>query len=399
MLSSGPPCDALRIALTHPTAWPEVRRGSERLLHDLAAHHVAAGHEVTILTTTPAAPDADPPGVTRVVLPRRSWAWGRVLHFHHGFAWDLLPVLCEGRFDVVHTLNHHDAVAAAWARRRGARFRLIHQCTGIPRARIWRRLPLEGLLFRVAVREADAIVVISRSAEAFLAQDYGRAGVLLPPPVLTAEFAIWPKPAAGTIRPRLLFTGDAAEPRKGAALLVRAFLRLRANHPNLVLTFAGPTPPAAVAALRALAGVAADALEVIPAVRAELPRLYAEASVTVNPAIWEAFGMVLVESLAAGTPVVGCDHAGTRDIVTDPGVGRLFAPGPIRGHAPTDEAALAEALEGALQLAGAPATAPRCRAHAEAFSWAALGPGYTAVLTEATKPCQTVAHGSPGDRG
>jgi phosphatidyl-myo-inositol alpha-mannosyltransferase len=388
----------LRIALTHPTAWPEVRRGSERLLHDLAAHHAAAGHAVTIVTTTPAAPGADPPGVARIVLPRRSWAWGRVLHFHHGFAWDLPPVLREGRFDVVQTLNHHDAAAAAWVLRRGARFRLIHQCTGIPRARIWRRLPLEGLLFRAAMRHADAVIVISRCAEAFLAQDYGRAGVLLPPPVVTTEFARCPKPAAGTTRPRLLFTGDAAEPRKGAALLVRAFLRLRAKHPDLILTFAGPTPPATMAALRALAGDAVEALELMPATREQLPRLYAEASVTVNPAIWEAFGMVLVESLAAGTPVVGCDHAGTRDIVTDRGVGRLFEPGPIRGHAPTNEAALAEALDAALQLAHVPDTAARCRAHAEAFSWASLGPCYSAVLTEAAKPCHTLPAGSPRDR-
>jgi phosphatidylinositol alpha-mannosyltransferase len=389
----------MRIALTHPTAWPEVRRGSERLLHDLAAHHAMAGHEVSILTTTPAAPGADPPGVARVVLPRRHWALGRMLHFHHGFAWDLPRVLREGRFDVVHTLNHHDAAAAAWARQRGARFRLIHQCTGIPRARIWRRLPLEGLVFRAAVRGADAVVVISRSAEAFLAEDYGRAGVLLPPPVATAEFARCPKPAVGTMRPRLLFTGDAAEARKGATLLLRAFLRLRASHPDLILTFAGPMPADMMASLRAMAGEASVALEMKPATREELPRLYAEASVTVNPAIWEAFGMVLVESLAAGTPVVGCDHAGTRDIVTDPAIGRLFAPGPIRGHAPTDDVALAEAIEAALRLAELPATAGRCRAHAEAFSWTSLGPGYSAVLTETTKPCQAVVDGSLRDRG
>jgi phosphatidylinositol alpha-mannosyltransferase len=372
----------LRIALTHPTAWPEVRRGSERLLHDLAAHHASAGHEVTLVTTTPAAAGADPPGVKRLVLPRRAWAWGRMLSFHHGFGWDLAQALREGSFDVVHTLNHHDAAAAAWARRRGARFRLVHQCTGIPRARIWRRVPVEGLLFRAAVRGADAVVVISRCAEAFLAQDYGRAGVLLPAPVATADFAGVPKPAPGSLRPRLLFTGDAAEPRKGAALLVRAFKRLRATHPDLALTFAGPTPPATAAALRTLAGDAAACLEVIQAAPEDLPRLYAEASVTVNPAVWEAFGMVLVESLAAGTPVVGCDHAGTRDIVTDPRVGCLFDPGPIRGHAPTDEAALAAALDGALELARAPSTAMHCRAHAQAFSWSSLGPGYNAVLTK-----------------
>ncbi len=370
----------MRIALTHPTAWPEVRRGSERLLYDLAAHHAAAGHDVTVVTTTPGAPGADPPAVARLVLPRRRLDHGRWLNFHHGFAWDLMRALGRGGFDLVHTLNHHDAAAAAWARRRGGGFRLVHQCTGIPRARIWRRVPLEGLLFRAAMRGPDAVVVISRCAEEFLASDYRRKGNLLPAPVATADFAAMPKPAPGALPPRILFTGDAAEPRKGAALLVRAFRRVRAAHPGLTLAFAGPTPPATAAALRALAGEAAAAVEVIPATPADLPRLYADASVTVNPAVWEAFGMVLVESLAAGTPVVGCDHAGTRDIVTDPGVGRLFDPGPIRGHAATDDAALAEALEAALALARLPQTEGLCRAHAERFSWNALGSGYSALL-------------------
>ena len=41
----------MRIALLHPTYWPEVRRGAERLVHDLAGWLAKEGHDVTILTT------------------------------------------------------------------------------------------------------------------------------------------------------------------------------------------------------------------------------------------------------------------------------------------------------------------------------------------------------------
>ena len=44
---------------------------------------------------------------------------------------------------------------------------------------------------------------------------------------------------------------------------------------------------------------------------------------TVLPSWGETFGMVLVESLASGTPVVCNDDGGMTSIVTDPAVGRI----------------------------------------------------------------------------
>ena len=43
----------MRIALLHPTYWPEVRRGSERLAHDLGATLARRGHDVKLITTHP----------------------------------------------------------------------------------------------------------------------------------------------------------------------------------------------------------------------------------------------------------------------------------------------------------------------------------------------------------
>ena len=70
--------------------------------------------------------------------------------------------------------------------------------------------------------------------------------------------------------------------------------------------------------------------------------------------------MVLIESLACGTPVVAADRDAAPEIVDDPAIGRLF----------DDDApeALAPALLEALELARDDRTAPACRAYAERFS-------------------------------
>ena len=36
----------MRVALIHPFSWPDIRRGGERYLHDLAWYLTGQGHEV-----------------------------------------------------------------------------------------------------------------------------------------------------------------------------------------------------------------------------------------------------------------------------------------------------------------------------------------------------------------
>jgi glycosyltransferase involved in cell wall biosynthesis len=95
--------------------------------------------------------------------------------------------------------------------------------------------------------------------------------------------------------------------------------------------------------------------------RAALAAANREAHVAALPSVGEAFGLVLVEALACGTPVVGSDREAIPEVVGgDDGVGRLFA-----GEDPDD---VARALLEALDLAADPATPARCRARAERFS-------------------------------
>jgi glycosyltransferase involved in cell wall biosynthesis len=70
--------------------------------------------------------------------------------------------------------------------------------------------------------------------------------------------------------------------------------------------------------------------------------------------------MVLVESLASGTPIVVANDAAPPQLVT-PTTGAISQPG--------DVPSLAKAINEGLRLAGDPATSQRCRDFARQFDW------------------------------
>ena len=109
--------------------------------------------------------------------------------------------------------------------------------------------------------------------------------------------------------------------------------------------------------------------------RAALVAACREAHVAVLPSVAEAFGLVLVEALACGTPVVGSDRDAIPEVLGgDERIGRLFG-----GDEP---AALARALLEALELAGDPGTPARCRERAERFSTDRTAEAYIALYKE-----------------
>ena len=104
------------------------------------------------------------------------------------------------------------------------------------------------------------------------------------------------------------------------------------------------------------------------------PNAYAEAWATVLPAPDEAFGLVLLESLAAGTPVVAARAGGPAELVDDPRLGRLFEP--------DDEAGLIEALAASLEMSRSDGVAEACRRRAAKFSWDKLVVRYERLYEE-----------------
>jgi glycosyltransferase involved in cell wall biosynthesis len=77
---------------------------------------------------------------------------------------------------------------------------------------------------------------------------------------------------------------------------------------------------------------------------AEIARVNAAADLCVWPAVNEAYGMAMLEALAAGLPVVSCATRGVPDIVEHDHTGLLAPPG--------DESALASLVRELLVDAG-----------------------------------------------
>jgi len=161
---------------------------------------------------------------------------------------------------------------------------------------------------------------------------------------------------------------------------LRAFAQLQEERPDLRLRLTGRFPDALRAELLGpLPSRVRSAIEVLGVGRIEdQPRLYREASVMVLPSMWEAQGMVTLESFASGTPVALTRHGAFPELCADPGVGALFDP-ETDGFETQNASGLVKAIREALLLAQDPATIQRCRRVAERYSWDALGPRYENV--------------------
>jgi glycosyltransferase involved in cell wall biosynthesis len=221
--------------------------------------------------------------------------------------------------------------------------------------RSWRDRRPDRRLYNIAVDRIDRYICLSEAAAAPVRRDYGRDVEVLGGGVDMNAFT--PAPTRETV-PTLLFPSAVEEPRKNFPLLLNAFGLLRARKPNVQLWIAGPGDPST-----ALASASAAARDgVVPlgvGELADLPTLYGRAWATVLPSSGEAFGIVVLESLACGTPVVTLDEGGASELVND-GVGARSAPTP---------ASLADACERALALAEQTDIAARCREAARPHDW------------------------------
>lgn len=167
-------------------------------------------------------------------------------------------------------------------------------------------------------------------------------------------------------RPLALFVGR-LEPRKGLDVAVRAFLRLRAANPAVRLCVVGDGPERRRCQDMVPPSARPDVLFMGQVTGEDLPSFHASADVFWAPARGgESFGIVLLEAMAAGLPVVASDIPGYRTVMVDGRQGRLVPPG--------DAVALAEA---AGSLLGNPhlsaAMAAQGRETAAAHAWPVVG--------------------------
>ena len=354
----------------HPYPWPEVRRGAERYVDDLAHYLVAHDHVVTVVTGTngPDRVEHGSDGVTTVLRTHRRvpGASRAGLGEVEAFGMAALGPIRRSGADLVHAMTPSGVLAGRLSGRRTLFTILGHPDPDqMPAAVLPRRL------FLGALRAATATTVLSRASGRALERLTGRSAVVLPPGVSLARFT--PAQPAPARLPRILFSGSLADSRKRPDLAVEAFARVLEHHPGARLAVSGSGDATEVLTLAGRLGCRAhDAVDALgPGDPEDVPARYRDATVTILPAEHEAFGLVLVESLASGTPVVCTPSGGMPEIVT-PEVG-------VVATSATPQA-LADALEAAIVLASDPSTPERCVARAQLWDWGStVGPAHVAL--------------------
>ena len=167
---------------------------------------------------------------------------------------------------------------------------------------------------------------------------------------------------------RFLFLGS-INSRKGVPLLIEAWDRLALKKSELWLV--GPIAPETRKLIRPCPG-----LKVIGKVpHKELPELIRGCDALVFPSYCEGFGLVLLEALASGKPIITTDATAGPDLIKDGVEGRLIRSGNLEE--------LCDAMrwfaECPEKMAMMSIAARRC---AERFSWDAYGDRWEKILDE-----------------
>lgn len=364
---------SLRIALLHPTYWPEVRRGSERLIHDLGRTLAERGHEVSLITTHPHPTTVDFEDGMRIIRMRRPRHRERFDFYEHHIANvpSVIRRVLRGRYDLVHAFFPADAWAAVAARRLGGP-PVVYSFHGVP-VREWlvqRRYRIE--MIKAAAEGAAATTVLSSAAAETFRRYLQHRPEVLPGGVFTRDFAV---EAECSTEPTVFCAASLGDPRKRAEVLFAAFEKLRERRPDARLLLARTSDPVLSWKRFALP----DGAEWVEVDRTpDLARAYASSSLSVLPAIHEAFGLVIVESLAAGTPVVAARSGACPEILDSEAIGRLFEP--------DDPSSLLEALEAVLELGVAERTVEACRSRAERYDWSRVIGDYEALYERTLDP-------------
>jgi phosphatidylinositol alpha-mannosyltransferase len=324
----------MKVGIVCPYSW-DVPGGVQFHVRDLAEVLQARGHGVSVLAPA----DDDTPLPAYVVPAGRAVPVpynGSVARVNFGplSAARVRRWLREGGFDVLHIHEPTSpslSLLACWAAT-GAIVATFHTANLKSRAMSAAYPILEPALEKIGAR-----VAVSEDARRTLVEHVGGDAVLIPNGVFVDRFAAaepreeW-RGAGGTLG----FIGRLDEERKGLPTLLAALTDVVAARPGVRLLVAGRgDEEEAVEDLAPEVRAAVTFLGVVSEV--DKARLLRTVDAYVAPNLGgESFGIVLVEAMAAGAPVVASDLDAFGRVLDGGRVGVLFSTG--------DTAALADAL-------------------------------------------------------
>ena len=312
----------MRIGIVCPYAW-DIPGGVSAHVHDLAIALERLGHEVSVLA--PAENDEGLPSfVHSTGRPRAVRYNGSVARLSFGpvTALRVSKWIEDGQFDVLHVhepLAPSLSVLACWSAK-GPIVATWH--SSMDRSRVLLSLVK---LARTAMEKVSARIAVSDSALNTLREHVGGDALVIPNGVDISAFnnAVplegWP--GVGT---SLVFLGRVDEPRKGLEVLIRAYPAIRAKNPGIRLLIAGPGDASElIGTLDVTDAASITHLGMIN--DDEKATVLASGTLYIAPNTGgESFGIVLLEAMATGTPVVASNLAAFARVLRDGHAGMMF---------------------------------------------------------------------------
>jgi glycosyltransferase involved in cell wall biosynthesis len=173
---------------------------------------------------------------------------------------------------------------------------------------------IPGVIYEEKVKQEFAlsdylIVPSSYAKKTFVAEGFDGKRIFVLP--YGADLAFFYKVRRQDSVFRVLFVGKITL-RKGVQYLLEAMRQLRLKHAELVLV--GNVDPAMRPLLEKYRGL----FRHIPSVpKVELFKYYSNASVMVLPSLADSFGLVILESMACGLPVIASEHTGAKEMFAE----------------------------------------------------------------------------------
>ena len=279
----------------------------------------------------------DPPGLHRIVLARTEFVFTGYERGKAAFAWNALRAAGrrgerKGLVFAAH-VNLAPVAALVKARRRGMRMMVMTH--GVE---VWK--PLSELR-RWALGQADLVLAPSRDTAEQVATKQGiskekvRQMAWGLDPILEAREAggegnHLPK---GFPEGRVVLTVGQwreSERYKGVDTLIEALPQLIEKAPDAwLVAVGGGDDRGRLEELARKSGVGERVRFLDGLTQEELRSCYARCEVFALPSKGEGFGLVFLEAMAAGKPVVGGAHGGTPDVVEDEVTGMLVPHGDV----------------------------------------------------------------------
>jgi phosphatidylinositol alpha-mannosyltransferase len=338
----------MKIALVSPYDYAHPG-GVVNHIRSLAEQYIRLGHEVRVIA--PSSNKAENTEEEFVCMGRARTipVPGTVLRISLSvhLAPHIKEVLAREKFDVVHLHEPFMPMLCSAVLRfsNGVNVGTFHACAGKPGYAFGR--PLSSFLLKRRNRKLCGRIAVSHAASRYASKSVPGDFTVIPNGVDLKVFhpGVTPIPEYQDGKLNIVFVGR-LESRKGVNYLLAAYAKLKAECPDIRLLIVGPG-----VRLRhryekyVRENNLKDVVFVGSVPFSELPRYYQTADIFCSPATGqESFGIVLLEAMALGKPIVATDIEGYSAVVTH-GHDGLLVP-------PRHTGALAEALKKLIQDEG-----------------------------------------------